>query len=96
MVQYHKVVVHELLHVLGVSHEQQRPDRDSYLVMHWDNIRGEFASNLWRDVWAGQHTIGEVRNTFLWSYKPKSTELKYVSWKYAVLYLRRRCAGAGG
>ena len=33
------VVVHELLHVLGVSHEQVRPDRDDYLTVNWPNLQ---------------------------------------------------------
>ena len=31
-------IVHELLHVLGVSHEQTRPDRDQYLTVNWKNM----------------------------------------------------------
>ncbi|XP_067144831.1 astacin-like metalloprotease toxin 5 [Centruroides vittatus] len=31
-------VVHEILHTLGFYHEQNRPDRDDYLIVHWDNI----------------------------------------------------------
>jgi len=42
------VVIHELLHILSVSHEQQRPDRDTYVDMHWLNIQVDKASNMWR------------------------------------------------
>ena len=33
------VIVHELLHILGVSHEQTRPDRDNYLTVNWKNMK---------------------------------------------------------
>lgn len=31
-------IQHELLHVLGLFHEQARPDRDNYVTVLWDNI----------------------------------------------------------
>ena len=31
-------VQHEMLHALGFLHEMARPDRDDYVVVHWDNI----------------------------------------------------------
>ena len=34
-----KIVVHELLHVLGFMHEHNRPDRDSFITMVWTNLR---------------------------------------------------------
>ena len=32
------VVVHEILHVVGVKHEQCRPDRDDFITIDWSNI----------------------------------------------------------
>lgn len=34
-----KVVMHELMHVIGLHHEHTRADRDKYIKIHWENIR---------------------------------------------------------
>jgi len=39
-------VVHELLHAMGFHHEQTRPDRDSYVTIHYKNIESGKSGNF--------------------------------------------------
>lgn len=32
-------ITHEVMHILGFSHEHTRPDRDRYVTVLWDNIK---------------------------------------------------------
>ena len=37
-VSNHATVLHEFLHAFGVFHTHQRPDRDDFIKVHWENI----------------------------------------------------------
>jgi hypothetical protein len=41
-----KALVHELGHILGLFHEHQRPDRDEYLIVNYDNILENYKHNF--------------------------------------------------
>jgi hypothetical protein len=40
------LIAHELMHALGLHHEQKRPDRDSYIVINWGNIDPAYHSQF--------------------------------------------------
>ncbi|XP_046680160.1 zinc metalloproteinase nas-4-like [Homalodisca vitripennis] len=39
-------IQHELLHVLGLMHEQARPDRDTYVKILWDNVEPQYKNDF--------------------------------------------------
>ena len=43
---HHGVVLHELLHSLGLWHEQSRLDRDDHVRIRWENIRSGMEDNF--------------------------------------------------
>ncbi|XP_026473564.1 zinc metalloproteinase nas-4-like isoform X1 [Ctenocephalides felis] len=39
-------VIHELMHAVGFTHEQNRAERDNYVSIRWSNIRSGVESNF--------------------------------------------------
>ena len=42
----HYIIVHELMHAMGVWHEQQRSDRDQYVVINFANMQSGYEGNF--------------------------------------------------
>ncbi|KAK3930404.1 Meprin A subunit beta [Frankliniella fusca] len=54
---YKGIVIHELGHAIGFWHEMNRPDRDDWIYVYWQNIIPGFASAFRKHV--GVNTLGE-------------------------------------
>ena len=44
------LAMHEVFHVLGAIHTQNRPDRDNFVEINWDNINKAAAHSFYRKV----------------------------------------------
>ena len=49
-----EVVVHELLHILGAFHEQNRPDRDQHVTVNWGGILPAFRRQFYKNSGPGE------------------------------------------
>ncbi|XP_035213114.1 zinc metalloproteinase nas-13-like [Stegodyphus dumicola] len=50
-------VLHELMHVIGFIHEQNRPDRDDFVKIFWDNIIEDAKLNFEKYAWDQVHNF---------------------------------------
>ncbi|XP_053945031.1 hatching enzyme 1.2 isoform X1 [Anastrepha ludens] len=39
-------IMHELMHAIGIYHEQSRADRDNFVKIHWENIVPKYRKNF--------------------------------------------------
>ena len=51
------VLIHEIGHIIGLFHEQSRPDRDTFVEILWDNIKENQMTNF------NKHSRAKI-NTF--------------------------------
>jgi hypothetical protein len=65
-------VRHELGHIMGLHHAHQRPDRDEYVRIHWENIREqhEWFHVFERDEWSsiGPYDTLSVMHYSSWAF----------------------------
>ncbi|CAJ1360469.1 unnamed protein product [Effrenium voratum] len=60
------VILHELGHVLGMSHEQARQDRDNHVVVNWANVDKGYTEQFYRSdkSYIGSREAGYVPYDF--------------------------------
>jgi hypothetical protein len=51
-------VIHELGHALGLHHEQTRPDRDNFVIIHKENIPDHLEYNFNKYSWSVIRDLG--------------------------------------
>ena len=75
---YVGIILHEILHALGIWHEQSRPDRDNYIRVISDNIRKGYGHNFWKrkpfqiDYHGEGYDFGSVMHYGLSAFRNKS------------------------
>ncbi len=59
-------ILHELGHVIGLYHEHNRPDRDSYIIIDWSNVPSSWISVF--DIYATEIPIIAYDDTSIMQY----------------------------
>jgi len=47
---YKRHMTHEIMHALGWTHEQNRPDRDRYVRIEYDNVNPSYVQNFKKEI----------------------------------------------
>lgn len=47
---YMHTMIHEIMHALGWTHEQNRPDRDDFVTIQWNNINPQMKANFKAEI----------------------------------------------
>ncbi|CAH3194774.1 unnamed protein product [Porites evermanni] len=53
-------IIHELMHAIGFFHEQSRKDRNSYVMINWDNILEGLADQFHKYSWITLDDLGKL------------------------------------
>ena len=62
---YTSVVTHEFMHALGLFHQQARPDRDDYVVVHHNNIIKGYESNFKKETEMNTYNVKYNGNSIM-------------------------------
>merc|ERR1712227_251595 len=58
-----RMIIHEIMHTIGFSHEHQRPDRDYYIWINYNNAQPNAYQNLnleYKDIYGYAYDCGSV------------------------------------
>ena len=70
--------VHEFMHILGLEHEQKRPDRDDYVEINWSNIEEKKRHNFDMSPWPiDENAIGEYDYLSRMHYRPDAFHINH-------------------
>ena len=74
------IMMHEILHSLGVFHEQSRVDRDSYITINWSNIRPDNEHNFskYTDLYPSGSDLGSFDFSSIMLYSSYITDTSFV------------------
>uniref|UniRef100_A0A0K2V6N7 Metalloendopeptidase n=1 Tax=Lepeophtheirus salmonis TaxID=72036 RepID=A0A0K2V6N7_LEPSM len=58
------IAVHEMFHIMGYAHEQNRPDRDEFVKIHWTRIIRRYVHNFFRSINPGEADVPPICNSW--------------------------------
>ena len=47
--QSKRIIIHEMMHSMGFFHEHNRPDRDNFVKVNWENIQPRAYSQFYKN-----------------------------------------------